>query len=148
MEPITHLLTGACLARLGFNRKAAYATLAMTLAAEAPDLDTLWSIDGPVATFQHHPGITPPLLGLPLDWLIVLGIVWTVHRWRLRRAAAKAVAIPTDPAADRPIMRPLTAAPVRWGLLYGFALIASLSHILLDWTNNYGVRPFFPFNPR
>ena len=21
-------------------------------------------------------------------------------------------------------------------------------HILLDWTNNYGVRPFFPFNPR
>ncbi len=28
------------------------------------------------------------------------------------------------------------------------ALIASLSHILLDWTNNYGVRPFFPFNPR
>ncbi|MGB7547635.1 MAG: metal-dependent hydrolase, partial [Terracidiphilus sp.] len=22
------------------------------------------------------------------------------------------------------------------------------SHILLDWTNNYGVRPFFPFNPR
>jgi len=27
-------------------------------------------------------------------------------------------------------------------------LIALLSHILLDWTNNYGVRPFFPFNPR
>ena len=148
MEPVTHLMTGACLARLGFNRKAAYATLAMTLAAEAPDLDTLWSIDGPVATFQHHRGITHTLLGLPLDGLIVLGIVWTVHRWRVRRAAAKAVAIPTDPAADRPIMRPLTAAPVRWGLLYGFALIASLSHILLDWTNNYGVRPFFPFNPR
>jgi inner membrane protein len=46
------------------------------------------------------------------------------------------------------MVRPLTAAPVRWGLLYGFALIASLSHILLDWTNNYGVRPFFPFNPQ
>jgi inner membrane protein len=28
------------------------------------------------------------------------------------------------------------------------ALIAALSHLLLDWTNNYGVRPFFPFNPR
>ena len=24
------------------------------------------------------------------------------------------------------------------------ALIATLSHLLLDWTNNYGVRPFFP----
>jgi inner membrane protein len=27
-------------------------------------------------------------------------------------------------------------------------VLALLSHILLDWTNNYGVRPFFPFNPR
>jgi len=26
--------------------------------------------------------------------------------------------------------------------------IAALSHLLLDWTNNYGLRPFFPFNPR
>jgi inner membrane protein len=33
-------------------------------------------------------------------------------------------------------------------LLYGFVLIALLSHLLLDWTNNYGLRPFFPFNPR
>jgi inner membrane protein len=23
-----------------------------------------------------------------------------------------------------------------------------LSHLLLDWTNNYGLRPFFPFDPR
>jgi inner membrane protein len=27
-------------------------------------------------------------------------------------------------------------------------VVALLSHLLLDWTNNYGVRPFFPFNPR
>src|SRR6185312_17393455 len=40
------------------------------------------------------------------------------------------------------------AAPVRWGLLYVFAIIALLSHLLLDWTNSYGLRPFFPFNPR
>ena len=40
------------------------------------------------------------------------------------------------------------AAAVRWGWLYATALIAALSHLLLDWTNNYGVRPFFPFNPR
>jgi inner membrane protein len=26
--------------------------------------------------------------------------------------------------------------------------LAVLSHIFLDWTNNYGVRPFFPFDPR
>jgi inner membrane protein len=37
---------------------------------------------------------------------------------------------------------------LRWLWLYAIALIAATSHILLDWTNNYGVRPFFPFNPR
>jgi inner membrane protein len=37
---------------------------------------------------------------------------------------------------------------VHWGWLYLTAVVAALSHLLLDWTNNYGVRPFFPFNPR
>ena len=153
MEPITHLMTGACLARAGFNRKAAYATLAMTLAAEAPDLDTLWAAGGPVAALQHHRGITHTLIGLPLDGLIVLGMVWLVHRWRVRRASASmkkpgtvASEIGASGGGDSPIARPLTAAPVRWGLLYGFVLIALLSHLALDWTNNYGLRPFFPFN--
>ena len=149
MEPVTHFMTGACLARAGFNRKAAYATLAMTLAAEAPDLDTLWSFDGPIAGFQHHRGITHTFLALPVEGLVVVGAVWLLHRWRLRRArSASAPATANDPVADQPIVRPLTAAPVRWGLLYGLVLVALLSHILLDWTNNYGVRPFFPFNPR
>ena len=147
MEPVTHFLTGAVLARAGFNRKAAYATLAMTLAAEAPDLDTLWAAGGPVAAFQHHRGITHTFLGLPFEGLVVLGAVWLVHRWRVRHAASKAATVPTPlDATDQPIVRPLTKAPVRWGLLYGFVLIALLSHLLLDWTNNYGLRPFFPFD--
>jgi len=37
---------------------------------------------------------------------------------------------------------------IHWGWLYLTALIAALSHLMLDWTNNYGLRPFFPFNPR
>jgi inner membrane protein len=35
--------------------------------------------------------------------------------------------------------------PPRWGVLFALAYIAGLSHILLDFTNNYGVRPFWPF---
>ena len=153
MEPVTHFMTGACLARAGFNHKAAYATLAMTLAAEAPDLDTLWSVKGPLASFQHHRGITHTFLGIPFEGLIVVGAVWLFHRYRLRRVelssaeAASAITNP-DPTADQPVPHPLTAAPIRWALLYAFVLIALLSHILLDWTNNYGIRPFFPFNPR
>ena len=131
MEPITHLMTGVCLARAGFNRKAAYATVAMTIAAEAPDLDVLWSIRGPVAAFQHHRGWTHTFLGLPFEAAIVVGSIWLFHRWRTRQATS-----------SKP-----PKAPFRWGLLYGFSLIALLSHLLLDWTNNYGLRPFFPFNP-
>ena len=63
MEPVTHFLTGACLGRSGFNRRTAYATLAMTLAAEAPDMDIFWGFRGPVAGFGHHRGITHTFLG-------------------------------------------------------------------------------------
>jgi inner membrane protein len=139
MEPITHFMTGAVLARSGFNRKAAYATLAMTLAAEAPDLDTLWSIHGPIASFQHHRGWTHTFLGLPFEAAIIVGLVWLFHRWRLRGK---------DPQTDRQPLRPgKQTVPIRWGRLYCFSLIALLSHLLLDWTNTYGIRPFFPFDP-
>jgi inner membrane protein len=131
MEPVTHFMTGAVLGRAGFNRKAAYATLTMTLAAEAPDLDVLWGFKGPVAAFEHHRGWTHTLVGIPVEAAVVVGVIWCGHRlWGAKRE------------------RKADAAPVRWGLLYLFSLIALLSHILLDWTNNYGVRPFFPFNPR
>ena len=152
MEPVTHLLTGACLARSGFNRRSAYATLVMVLAAEAPDLDTLWSIRGPIAGFTHHRGWTHTFLGLPVDAAVVVGAVWLWHRWRTRgtRPAPDPEFAPAAGSSDspgRPPRRPLRV-PVRWPLLYLFALIALLSHLLLDWTNNYGLRPFFPFNPR
>jgi inner membrane protein len=126
MEPVTHFLTGACLARTGFNRKTAYATLAMTLAAEAPDMDVFWGFRGPVAGFEHHRGITHTFLGAPVVALAVTAVVWLWHRSR----------------GKQPILAP------RWALLWLLSLVAVFSHIFLDWTNNYGVRPFFPFNPR
>ena len=59
MEPVTHFLTGACIARAGLNRKTAYATLTAVLAAEAADMDVVWSLRGPVESLKHHRGITP-----------------------------------------------------------------------------------------
>jgi len=143
MEPVTHILTGACLARTGFNRKAAYATLTMAVAAELPDIDTLWSLRGPVEGFEHHRGITHTFLGLPFEAAFLVAAVYGYHRWRVSRAAKRVAALPPDPLRTT---KPLNAAPVRWSLLYGLALLALLSHLLLDYTNNYGLRPFFPFN--
>ena len=55
----------------------------------------------------------------------------------------------SSPSAATRSVRTGTNARARAGLwLYLTALIAALSHLLLDWTNNYGLRPFFPFNPR
>jgi inner membrane protein len=135
MEPVTHILTGACLARTGFNRKAAYATLTMMIAAEFPDIDMAWSLRGPVESFAHHRDITHTFLGIPFEAAMVVAGIYGFHRWRVARSLR-------DPSTAKP----LTTAPVRWGLLYGFAVLALLSHLLLDYTNNYGLRPFAPFN--
>jgi inner membrane protein len=136
MEPITHILTGACLGRAGLNRKTAYATLVAAVAAEVADSDELWSLAGPVEELKRHRGITHTLLAAPLLAAAVVGCVWLYERWRKDRASAPNQKVKVPPA------------PVRWGWLYATALLATLSHLLLDWTNNYGVRPFFPFNPR
>ena len=129
MEPITHFLFGATLSRAGFNRKTALATATMTLAAEAPDLDILGRFGGSVFGFAHHRGFTHSFLGLPLVAAIVVGFIYLI--WRLRGRRTR------DPNL-----------PPRWRLLFGYAYLAGLSHILLDFTNNYGVRPFWPLSER
>jgi inner membrane protein len=78
---------------------------------------------------------------------VAVGLVWLLDRWLRARRRRKLAVEPTrtvDPGGPGPRL----PQPARWGWLYGTALIAALSHLLLDWTNNYGLRPFFPFNPR
>jgi inner membrane protein len=163
MEPITHFLTGACIGRAGLNRKTAYATLAAVLAAEAADLDIFWSFAGPVEELKHHRGITHTFVAAPVVAGVVVGLIWLGHSWKERRLRKQVRGLPpirqklqeagsstslrfaqNDKMGHGAFMR----GPVRWGWLYVTALIAALSHLLLDWTNNYGLRPFFPFNPR
>ncbi len=115
--------------RAGLNRKTALATLTLTLAAEAPDLDVFASLHGSAFGFAHHRGFTHSFLGVPLDATVVVGFVYLL--WRIRGRKIK------DPAL-----------PPRWGLLFLYACLAGLSHILLDFTNNYGVRPFWPFSEK
>jgi inner membrane protein len=132
LEPVTHFLFGACLGRAGLNRKTALATLTLTLAAEAPDLDVIagfWG--GRTFGFAHHRGFTHSFVGVPLDAAMVVGFVYLLWHWRLRKRK------PKDPSL-----------PPRWGILFLYACLAGMSHILLDFTNNYGVRPFWPFSGR
>ncbi len=129
MEPVTHFLFGAVMGRAGLNRKTALATATLTLAAEAPDLDVLSRFGGSAFGLNHHRGFTHSLLGIPLDAVVVVGFIYLI--WRLR---------------GRRIRNP--NLPPRWGVLFAFACLAGLSHLFLDFTNNYGVRPFWPFSER
>ena len=133
MEPVTHFLTGACMSRAGLNRKSALATLTLVLAAEAADLDVIWGLKGPITNLQHHRGITHSFVGAPFIAALTLGFVWLLFQWR-------------GPAGKPRILR--SKLPVRWGYLYWLALIATLSHILLDYTTAYGIRMFAPFDWR
>jgi inner membrane protein len=129
LEPITHLLTGACISRAGLNRNTGLATLTVVLAAEAPDLDVLYYFRGSVEGFARHRGFTHTFLGAPVVAAVVVAGVYGLYRLLARRGW-------------KPKLAP------RWKLLFVYALLAVLLHIFQDSTNNYGVRPFAPFNPR
>jgi len=133
MEPVTHFLTGACISRAGLNRKTAYATLTAVLAAEAADVDVFWGFAGPIEELKRHRGITHTLIGAPFVAAVTVGLVWLWHLWFERRRRRKGT-------------QDQECQPVHWVWLYGVALIAALSHLLLDWTTSYGLRPFFPFD--
>lgn len=125
MDPVTHLLTGACLARAGLNRKSGFATLTLTLATESPDIDIIAYFGGSVAGLQYHRGFTHALLGIALLPVVVMGFVYGISRLR----------------------RP-PKIPPNWRLLFGYACLGVAVHILQDFTNNYGVRPFTPFGAK
>src|SRR6266566_2659334 len=136
MEPITHILAGACMSRAGLKSKTALSTVTMVIAAEIADVDLLYSLRGPVVGFQHHRGWTHSVAAVPLMAALSLALVWVCYRL-LGRKVLNRIA----PAAlDRPRL------PVRWVLLYSYACLAVLSHLLLDYTTSYGIRLFEPFS--
>jgi inner membrane protein len=127
LEPITHLLTGACMSRAGLNRKTGLATATLVLAAEASDIDVFYAFRGPVAALQHHRGWTHSFAAVPVMAGLAVLVVWAWNRlFRKPRLAPN--------------------LPVRWGVLYAIALLGPLSHILLDYTTAYGIRLFEPFS--
>jgi inner membrane protein len=127
MDLVTHALTGAAISRVGLDRTTSYATATLVTAAVLPDIDALYWFRGSLAAFEHHRGFTHTLLGMPLMAAAALAIIWL---WLRVRTA-----------------RPTATAP-RWRLLYLYALLGIASHLWLDLTLSYGLRPFAPFSYR
>ena len=127
MDNLTHTLAGVAISHAGLNRKTRFATLVLVIGSSLPDVDVVSRIDSSATYLKYHRGITHSLLGVT-----VLGIGLGLAAYYLgRRAGSKKSAPPVD---------------ARWLLVC--SLLATASHLLLDFTNAYGVRPFLPFNGR
>ena len=127
MDGLTHSLLGLNSAKAGLDRLSPYATVACILSANAPDSDVVSVFfGGPWILLQEHRGITHSIIGtLALGFLIptiLFGIERSIVRWRKKPPRIQ-----------------------YRGLLLA-SLIGAATHPLMDWTNNYGVRPLLPWN--
>jgi inner membrane protein len=105
------------LSRSGLNRWYPRATLVLVLSANIPDIDFLTIVRGPLYYFEQHRGITHSIAAAPVMALLCALIACAIGR----------------------TMR-------GWAVAWGLALIGVASHLLLDWTNVYGIRLLFPFS--
>ena len=129
MDPFTHSLVGLTAAKAGLQRLSPWATTVCVLAANSPDSDIVVGLTTDRWNYlHHHRGITHSIVGVIALAVIIPSLVYFAAR-----AAAAIRKRPTD---------------VRYrGLLIASA-IATATHPLMDWTNNYGVRPFLPWSAR
>ena len=126
MDNLTHTLAGVAMSHAGLNRKTRFATLVLVIGSSLPDIDVVSRIDSSATYLKYHRGITHSILGV-----IVLGfILWGCIYWVGKR------------------VRPKPRLPLNAAWLLCAALLGTASHLLLDFTNSYGVRPFLPFSGR
>ena len=119
MDNITHSLTGLAMARAGLNRYSPCATLLLVLSANAPDIDIVAASRGALSYLEAHRGYTHSLLGLPVMAGVSV-LVASALCWR----------------------------NLPWWRAWGLCCAGVASHLLLDWTNSYGVRFLLPFSSR
>lgn len=119
MDNVTHSLTGFALARAGLDRWCPRATLLLLLSANAPDCDIVALTRGQLAYMEAHRGYTHSLLLLPIMALVCVLVTAALYREKLP-----------------------------WFKAWLVCLIGVGSHLLLDWTNSYGVRALIPFSSR
>lgn len=119
MDNLTHTLTGLALSRAGLNRYYARPALVLMLAANVPDVDVVTVFGGPLTYLQYHRWITHSIAMGPVMAVLPVLFACAVNR------SAKG-----------------------WRAAYLLSLVGVASHLLLDWTNAYGIRLLLPFSAR
>lgn len=130
MDNLTHGLTGALMGQTGLKTKTGLGMAALILGANLPDIDVvglLWLDSQEALGFRR--GITHGPIGVALLPVVLAGLLWGFDRWQSSRGK-----------------RPEARDPVSFVWLYILGLIGAISHSLMDWLNNYGVRFLYPFD--
>src|SRR5665213_3085506 len=117
MDNLTHSLTGLMLSRAGLNRFYPRATLLLIVSANIPDIDFVAIVGGPLYYFEQHRGITHSIAAMPVMAFFSVLVACAVGR----------------------TMR-------GWAVAWAIGMVGVASHLLLDWTNTYGIRLLFPFS--
>jgi inner membrane protein len=132
MDNLTHTFFGWALARAGFDRFGRWATPTMLIAANLPDAEVPLLFSDKASYLTYHRGISHSFCGFVVEATVLSILVCTtIWVWRRRRKRASN-AVP--------------AAVPRFFSVLLVALVGLLSHLLLDYFNTYGVRPFLPFD--
>ena len=129
MEPFAHTLAGACLSEAGLNRRSPLAASTLIVAANLPDLDGACYVHSADLAFAWRRGWTHGVLAMCVLPLLLAGAMLVIDRMIRRRRR---------PESERTRFLPLLALSV----------LGVLSHVFLDWLNNYGVRLLTPFSDR
>ena len=119
MDNLTHTLTGLMMSRAGLNRFSARPGLVLMLAANVPDLDVVSLLGGPLSYLHYHRWYTHTIVLAPLMAILPVLLACALDR------STKA-----------------------WKSAYMLSLIGVASHLLMDWTNAYGIRMLMPFSNR
>lgn len=129
MDPFTHTLVGLTAAKARLERLSPLATTVCMLAANSPDSDVVVGLVSDRWDYlHHHRGITHSIVGVIALAFIVPAIIWAGERVfaRLRHRPSR----------------------TRFRGLLLASLLVTATHPLMDWTNNYGVRPLLPWSGR
>jgi len=129
VDNLTHSLVGLASAKAGLDRLSPYATTICVVSANIADADFVTLLFGDRWTLlQHHRGLTHSLVGTVAIGLLVPLIAVFIERMvvKLRKGSPQ----------------------IRFRGLLPASMLAAATHPLLDWTNNYGVRPLLPWSGR
>src|SRR5574341_451971 len=121
MDNLAHSLVGAALGRAAGGGRVRHPALLGAVAGNLPDLSELVTGDmWSGAYLAEHRGHTHSLFGAAIELAVFVGVGWLFRR-RLGGTSTSLL---------------LVAGP------------AIASHLLMDWTGSYGLRPFLPWSGR